>query len=169
MKIRNLFIIGIVITMSYLITGCNLKDDYIIKVSENTDEKPSGDKVDEIFESEKISELMDKLKTTPSEVSEKLDEVDNDTQEILDELNDKIDELKTTIDNADFENKSEDIVNKINDINDKIDEIKEKTDDAKDRLDNFENPVDEEKVNDLIDELKLHMSNLENSINRLGK
>jgi len=72
--------------------GCNIKDDYIIETKKNTDEKPSGDKVNEVFDSEKMAELMDKLKTTPKEVSDKLDEVDSDTTRTMQELND--DELE---------------------------------------------------------------------------
>lgn len=126
MKLRNLFIMGILIAAFFLITGCNLKDDYIIKVNDDTEEAPSSDKVDEIFNSEKVSELIDKLKTTPSEMRIKLDQADSDTKEMIDNLNDKIDELKNTISNADIEGKSEDIVDKFDELNGKIDEIKEK-------------------------------------------
>ena len=115
MKIKKIILICTIcmVPFSMLSCGLNFQDDYILEVKENTDEKPSGDKVDEIFESDKISELMDKLKTTPAEISDKLDEVDSETKDKIDELNEKMDELKDTIDSADIEGKSEDIIDKI--------------------------------------------------------
>ena len=119
-KIISLILCSII---SFSLIGCNIKDDYIIQTKENTDEKPSGDKVNEVFDSEKMEELMDKLKTTPKEVSDKLDEVDSDTTRTMQELNDKADELTDALNNADFEGKSEDIKKQFDDISDELDEV----------------------------------------------
>jgi len=146
--------------------GCNIKDDYIIETKKNTDEKPSGDKVNEVFDSEKMAELMDKLKTTPKEVSDKLDEVDSDTTRTMKELNDKADELTDTLNSADFEGKSEDIKKQFDDISDKLDELKDNVNDAKDRADTFEDPIDKIQVTDTIDEFTSHSDNLQRALNR---
>jgi len=146
--------------------GCNIKDDYIIETKKNTDEKPSGDKVNEVFDSEKMAELMDKLKTTPKEVSDKLDEVDSDTTRTMQELNDKADELTDTLNSADFEGKSEDIKKQFDDISDKLDELKDNVNDAKDRADTFEDPIDKIQVTDTIDEFTSHSDNLQRALNR---
>lgn len=169
MKIRNLMICGIILAMPFSMISCDLQDDYILNVSESTESKIDGDKVNEIFESEKVSNLLDKLKTTPGEISDKLDNSDSETQEKIDELNDKMDDLKSTINDADFENKSEDIIDKIDEISGKIDELKDKVDDVKDRADNYDSPINKEKATDSVDELKSHMDNLENALNRLGQ
>lgn len=47
--------------------------------------------------------------------------------------------------------------------------LKKKTEDIKDRMENIEKPIDEQKISDSIDQIKSHMANLENAINRLGK
>lgn len=146
--------------------GCNLKDDYIIETKENTDEKPSGDKVNEIFDSEKMKDVMDKIKTTPKEMSDKVDEVDSDTQRTMKELNEKADELTNALNNADFEGKSEDLKKQLDDISDKLDELKDNVDDAKDRVDTYKNPVDKVKVTDTIDEFTTHMDNMQRALDR---
>lgn len=150
----------------FSLIGCNLKDDYIIETKENTDEKPSGDKVNEVFDSEKMKDVMDKIKTTPKELSDKIDEVDSDTQRTMRELNEKANELTDALNNADFQGKSEDIKEKLDDISDKLDELKDNVDDAKDRVDTYENPVDEVKVSDTVDEFTTHMDNLQRALDR---
>lgn len=150
----------------FSLIGCNLKDDYIIETKENTDEKPSGDKVNEIFESEKMTEVMDKIKTTPKELSDKIDDVDSDTQRTMRELNEKADELTDALNNADFEGKSEDLKEQLDDISDKLDELKDNVKDAKDRVDTYENPVDKVKVTDTIDEFTTHMDNMQRALDR---
>lgn len=152
--------------LAFSLIGCNLKDDYIIETKENTDEKPSGDKVNEIFESEKMIEVMDKIKTTPKELSDKVDEVDSDTQRTMRELNEKANELTDALNNADFQGKSEDLKKQLDDISDKLDEIKDNVKDAKDRADTYENPVDKVKVTDTIDEFSTHMDNLQRALDR---
>ena len=109
MKKKNIMSLTLGIIVSFSLIGCNLKDDYIIQRKENTDEKPSGDKVNEVFDSQKMKDLMDKLKTTPKEISDKVDEVDSDTTRTMKELNDKADELTDALNNADLQGKSEDI------------------------------------------------------------
>ena len=146
--------------------GCNLKDDYIIETKENTDEKPSGDKVNEVFDSQKMKDVMDKIKTTPKEMSDKIDEVDSDTQRTMRELNEKADELTDALNNADFEGKSEDLKEQLDDISDKLDELKDNVKDAKDRADSYENPVDKVKVTDTIDEFTTHMDNMQRALDR---
>lgn len=150
----------------FSLIGCNLKDDYIIETKENTDEKPSGDKVNEVFDSEKMKDVMDKIKTTPKEMSDKIDEVDSDTQRTMRELNEKADELTNALNNADFEGKSEDLKEQLDDISDKLDELKDNVEDAKDRVDTYENPVDKVKVTDTIDEFTTHMDNMQRALDR---
>lgn len=150
----------------FSLIGCNLKDDYIIETKENTDEKPSGDKVNEVFDSEKMKDVMDKIKTTPKEMSDKIDEVDSDTQRTMRELNEKADELTNALNNADFEGKSEDLKEQLDDISDKLDELKDNVEDAKDRVDTYENPVDKVKVTDTIDEFSTHMDNMQRALDR---
>ena len=150
----------------FSLIGCNLKDDYIIETKENTDEKPSGDKVNEVFDSEKMKDVMDKIKTTPKELSDKIDEVDSDTQRTMRELNEKADELTDALNNADFEGKSEDLKEQLDDISDKLDELKDNVEDAKDRVDTYENPVDKVKVTDTIDEFTTHMDNMQRALDR---
>lgn len=162
-NIMSLILCGII---SFSLIGCNIKDDYIIETKENTDEKPSGDKVNEIFESEKMTEIMDKLKTMPEDVSDKLDEVDSDTTRTMKELNDKADELTDALNNADFEGKSEDVKKQLDDISDELDEIKDNVLDAKNRADTIEDPIDKVQVTDTIDEFTSHMDNLERALNR---
>lgn len=158
--------------LSISLTGCGnlkLEDDYILQVKENTDAKPSGDKVNDIFDSEKVSKLMDKLKTMPADITEKLDNVDSDTEDKIKELTDKADELTDKINSADLSGKSEEIKSKIDEITDKLDEVKDKVDDVKDRADSIENPVDKEKVTDTLDEFQSHMNNLKSALDRIGK
>ena len=166
MKKKNIISLILCSIIAFSLIGCNIKDDYIIETKKNTDEKPSGDKVNEVFDSEKMAELMDKLKTTPKEVSDKLDEVDSDTTRTMQELNDKADELTDTLNSADFEGKSEDIKKQFDDISDKLDELKDNVNDAKDRADTFEDPIDKIQVTDTIDEFTSHSDNLQRALNR---
>ena len=152
--------------LSFSLIGCNLKDDYIIKTNENTDEKPSADKVDEVFNSEKMKDLMDKLKYKPKEISDKMDEVDSDTIRMMKELNQKADELTDALNSADIDGKSNDIKDKSDEISDKLDEVKNNLDDAKNRVDTYENPVDKKDVSDTIDEFSTHMDNLQRALDR---
>ena len=168
MKKKNIISLILCSIISFSLIGCNIKDDYIIQTKENTDEKPSGDKVNEVFDSEKMEELMDKLKTTPKEVSDKLDEVDSDTTRTMQELNDKADELTDALNNADFEGKSEDIKKQFDDISDELDELKDNVNDAKDRADTFEDPIDKTQVTDTIDEFTTHSDNLQRALNRFS-
>ncbi len=154
--------------ISFSLIGCNLKDDYIIERKENTDEKLTGDKVNEVFESEKMTELMDKLKTMPKEISDKLDEGDSDTTRTIKELNDKADELTDALNNVDFEGKSEDIKKQFDDISDKLDEIKDNADDAKDKADTIKDPIDKKQVTNTIDEFTSHLDNLERALERVS-
>ena len=170
-KVVSLIICAIVSSLSISLAGCGklqLEDDYIIQVKENTDAKPSGDKVNDVFDSDKISELMDKLKSMPADIADKLDEVDSDTENSIRELTDKADELTDKINSADLEGKSDDIKSNIDEMSDKLDDLKDKVDDAKDRADDIENPIDKEKVTDTLDEFRSHMNNLESALNRLG-
>lgn len=168
MKKKNIISLILCSMISFSLIGCNIKDDYIIQRKENTDEKPSGNKVNEVFDSEKMTELMDKLKTTPKEISDKLDEVDSDTTRTMKELNDKVDELTDTLNNADFEGKSADVKKQFDDISDKLNEIKDNIDDAKDRADTIEQPIDKTQVTDTMDDLKAHIDNLERALNRVS-
>lgn len=168
MKKKNIISVIICFILSFSLVACNLQDDYILKTNENTDEEPSGEKVDEIFSTEKMQDMMDKLKTTPKEVSDKINDVDSDTERMIKELNDKADELTDSLNNADFEGKSEDIKTQFNDISDKLDEIKDRIDDTKDQIDTVENPIDETQVTDVADEFKSHMDNLQSALNRVG-
>ena len=143
-----------------------MKDDYIIETKENTDEKPSGDKVNEVFDSEKMKDLMDKLKTTPKEISDKVDEVDSDTTRTMKELNDKADELTDELNNADLQGKSEDIKKQFDDISDKLDELKNNVNDVKDRANTIKNPIDKTQVTDTIDEFTSHVDNLQRALDR---
>lgn len=154
------------ILLSCSLIGCNLKDDYIIKINENTDEKPSTDKVDEVFDSEKMKDFLDKLKYKPKEISDKIDEADSDTIRMMKELNKKADELTDALNSADLEGKSNDIKDKSDEISDKLDEIKNNMDDAKDRADTYKNPVDKKQVTDTVDEFSTHMDNLERALDR---
>jgi len=166
MKKKNIISLILFSIISFSLIGCNIKDDYIIKTKENTDEKPSGDKVNEVFDSEKMKELMDKLKTTPKEISDKVDEVDSDTTRTMKELNDKADELTDALNNADLQGKSEDIKQQFDDISDKLDELKNNVDDVKDRADTIKDPIDKTQVTDTIDEFTSHVDNLERALDR---
>lgn len=152
---------------AFSLIGCNLKDDYIIETKENTDEKPSGDKVNEVFDSNKMKDVMDKIKTTPKELSDKINEVDSDTQRTMRELNEKANELTDALNNADFQGKSEEVKDKLDDISDKLDEIKDNVEDAKNRADTYENPVDKVQITDTIDEFTTHMDNLQRALDRV--
>jgi uncharacterized protein YukE len=166
MKIKKILSLMLCMILIFPLIGCNLKDDYIIETKENTDEKPSGDKVNEVFDSEKMKDVMDKIKTTPKEMSDKIDEVDSDTQRTMRELNEKADELTDALNNADFEGKSEDLKEQLDDISDKLDELIDNVEDAKDRADTYENPVDKVKVTDTIDEFTTHMDNMQRALDR---
>jgi len=171
-KLLNLVICTIVSTLGLSLVGCDkiqLKDDYIIQLKENSDAKPSGDKVNDVFASEKVSEFMDKLKTMPADITDKLDNVDSETEDKIRELTNKADELSDKINRADIEGKSEDIKSKIDEISDELDKLKDKADDTKDRVDKVENPIDKKKVTDTLDEFQSHMDNLESALNRFGK
>ncbi|AQS03650.1 hypothetical protein [Clostridium beijerinckii] len=168
MKKKNIMSFILLLILSFSLIGCNLKDDYILQTKEDTDEKPSADKVNEVFESDKMKELMDKLKSNPKEISDKVNEVDSDTTRVMKELNDKADELTDELNNADFEGKSEDIKNKFDDISNKLDEIKDNVDEAKDRADTFKDPIDKKQVTDTVDEFRSHMNNLERAIDRIA-
>ena len=168
MKKKNIISLILCSIISFSLIGCNIKDDYIIQTKENTDEKPSGDKVNEVFDSEKMTELMDKLKTTPKEISDKLDEVDSDTARTMQELNEKADELTDALNNADFEGKSEDIKKQFDDISDELDKLKDNVNDAKDRAETFEDPIDKTQVTDTIDEFTTHSDNLQRALNRFS-
>ncbi|EKQ53800.1 MULTISPECIES: hypothetical protein [unclassified Clostridium] len=154
------------IILSFSLIGCSIKDDYIIETKENTDEKPSSDKINEAFDSEKVKDLMDKLKTTPKELSDKSNDVDSDTVRTMRELNDKADELTDALNSADFQGKSEDIKNKFDDINDKLNQIKDNVEDAKNRVDTAKNPIDEKQVTNTVDEFQVHMNNLQRALDR---
>jgi len=166
MKKKKILSLMLCIILGFSLIGCNLKDDYRIETKENTDEKPSGDKVKEVFDSKKMTEVMDKLKTTPKELSDKIDEVDSDTQRTMRELNEKANELTDALNNADFQGKSEDVKEKLDDISDKLDEIKDNVKDAKDRVDTYEDPIDKVKVTDTVDEFSTHMDNLQRALDR---
>lgn len=109
MKKKSMMSLILAILLSFSLIGCNLKDDYILETKENTDEKPTSDKVNEVFDSQKMKDLMDKLKTKPKEISDKVDEVDSDTTRTMKELNQKADELTNALNSADLQGKSEDI------------------------------------------------------------
>lgn len=168
MKKKKILSLMLCIILAFSLIGCNLKDDYRIETKENTDEKPSGDKVNEVFDSEKMTEVMDKLRTTPKELSDKIDEVDSDTQRTMRELNEKANELTDALNNADFQGKSEDVKEKLDDISDKLDEIKDNVKDAKDRVDTYENPIDKVQVADTVDEFTTHMDNLQRALDRVS-
>lgn len=168
MKKNNVISLIICFIVSFSLVGCNLKDDYILKTNENSNEELSKEKVDEIFDTENIKDLMDKLKTTPKEVSDKMDEVDSDTERVLRELNDKAEELTDALNNLDIEQKSEDIKTQFDDISNKLDEVKERVENTKDQIKEFKDPIDETQVTDTVDEFKAHMDNLQSAINRIG-
>lgn len=168
MKKKNRMSLIFCIILSFSLIGCNIKDDYIIETKENTEEKPSGEKVDEVFNSEKMKNLMDKLKTTPKEVSDKIDETDSDTVRAMKELDNKVAELADALNNADIQGKSEDVRKQADDISDNLEEIKDIVNDAKDRADAIENPVDKTQITDTVDELTSHMENLERALDRVA-
>lgn len=168
MNKRNIMIFIIFFMFSFSLIGCNLKDDYILETKEDTEEKLSSDKVNEVFESEKMKNLMNKLKFSPKEISDNLNEIDSDTVRIMKEINNKADELTDVIDSADFQGKSEEVKNKLDDISDKLDEIKDNVEDTKNRMDNYENPIDEKQITDTLDEFTIHMNNLEKALDRIS-
>lgn len=168
MKKKNLMSLIFCIILSFSLIGCNIKDDYIIQTKENTEEKPSGDKVDEVFDSEKMKDLMNKLKTTPKEISGKIDESDSDTVRTMKELNDEVNQLTDALNNADIQGKSEDVRKQVDDISDNLEEIKDIANDAKDRADTIENPIDQAQVTNTVDELSSHINNLERALDRLA-
>lgn len=168
MQKKSVMSLAICILLSFSLIGCNLKDDYILETKENTDEKPTGDKVNEVFDSEKMKDLVDKLKSRPKEISDKIDEVDSDTTRVMKELNQKADELTDALNSADLEGKSEDIKDKFDEISDKLDEVKSDVDDAKDRADTYKNPIDKKQVTDTVDEFTTHMNNLQRAMDRFS-
>lgn len=152
----------------FSLTACEFKDDYIIVRKENTDEKPSGDKVNEIFDSEKMKDLMDKLKTAPKEISDKINEADGDGSRVLKELNDKADELTDALNNADLEGKSEEVKKQFDEISDKFEELKNNVEELKDKADTVENPIDKTKISNTIDEFSTHLDNLQRALDRVS-
>lgn len=166
MKKKNIISLILCSMIAFSLLGCNLKDDYIIQIKENTDEKPSGDKVNEVFDSEKMKEVMDKLKTRPKELSDKADEVDSDTQRTMKELNEKANELTDALNHADFQGKSEDVKKQLDDISDDLDKLKDNVDDTKDRVDTYEDPIDKVQVTNTVDEFSTHMDNLQRALDR---
>lgn len=168
MKKKSVMSLAICVLLSFSLIGCNLKDDYILETKENTDEKPTSDKVNEVFDSEKMKDLMDKLKSRPKEISDKINEVDSDTTRVMKELNQKADELTDALNSADLEGKSEDIKEKFDEISDELDEVKSDVDDAKDRSDTYKNPINKKQVTDTVDEFTMHMDNLERAMDRLS-
>lgn len=168
MKKKYIMKLIIFILLSFSLFGCSLKDDYIIKTNEDTDEKPSADKVNEVFDSQKMKDLMDKLKSKPKEISDKIDETDSNTTRIMNELNEKADELTDALNSADLDGKSEDIKEKSDEISDKLDELQNNIDDAKNRADTVEDPIDKTQVTDTVDDFSTHMNNLERALNRLS-
>lgn len=167
MKTRFIVLI-LLIMCSCSFLGCNLKDDYIIKINDSSDEKLSNESIDKVYNNEDVQKFLDKLNTKPKEIVEKLDEVDSNTTRILKEVNGKADELSDIINRADFEGKSEDIKDKFDEISDKLDELQDKAEDSKDRIDSYENPVNKEDLSDTLDEFQAHMNNLESALSRLG-
>ena len=168
MKKKNIMSFVLLLILSFSLIGCNLKDDYILKTNENTDEKPTADKVNEVFDSEKMKDLMEKLKSRPKEISDKIDEVDSDTTRTMRELNEEADELTDALNSADLNGKSEDIKEKFDDISDKLDEVKSDVDDAKDRADTVKDPINKTQVTDTIDEFSTHMDNLQKALDRFS-
>lgn len=49
MKKKNIMSFILLLILSFSLIGCNLKDDYILQTKEDTDEKPSADKVNEVL------------------------------------------------------------------------------------------------------------------------
>ncbi|OOM74368.1 hypothetical protein [Clostridium sp. BL-8] len=168
MKKKSVMTLVVGVFLAFSLIGCNLKDDYILKTNENTDEKPTADKVNEVFDSKKMKDLMEKLKSRPKEISDKIDDVDSDTTRTMKELNEEADELTDALNSADLEGKSEDIKEKFDDISDKLDEVKNHVDDAKDRADAVKDPIDKTKVTDTIDEFSTHMDNLQRALDRFS-
>ena len=168
MKKKSVISLVLGTLISFSLIGCNLKDDYILETKENTDERPTDDKINEAFNSEKIKDLMDKLKSRPKEISDKIDEVDSDTTKVMKELNQKADELTDALNSADLQGKSEDIEDKFDEISDELDEVKSDIDDAKDRANAYKNPVDKKQVSDTVDEFTTHMDNLQRAMDRFS-
>ena len=168
MKKKSVISLVLGTLISFSLIGCNLKDDYILETKENTDERPTDDKINEAFNSEKIKDLMDKLKSRPKEISDKIDEVDSDTTKVMKEINQKADELTDALNSADLQGKSEDIEDKFDEISDELDEVKSDIDDAKDRANAYKNPVDKKQVSDTVDEFTTHMDNLQRAMDRFS-
>ena len=168
MKKKSVISLVLGTLISFSLIGCNLKDDYILETKENTDERPTDDKINEAFNSEKIKDLMDKLKSRPKEISDKIDEVDSDTTKVMKELNQKADELTDALNSGDLQGKSEDIEDKFDEISDELDEVKSDIDDAKDRANAYKNPVDKKQVSDTVDEFTTHMDNLQRAMDRFS-
>lgn len=172
MKKRSLIIsIGLIFILGFSLIGCNLQDDYVLTVKQSEDETPSAEKVDDIFDSDDIQELKDKLRDTPSEIADKMDELDEDKERIMKEFADKADELTDKLNQADLEGKSEDLKDKFDEITDKLDELKDNVDDAKDKIEDKkdEDIIDKTEVTDLKDQFELQIENLQNALDRFGK
>ncbi|GAA0077912.1 hypothetical protein UT300005_22900 [Clostridium sp. CTA-5] len=150
--------------------GCKFQDDYILVTKQNEDEVPSSEKVDDIFDSDKVKELEDKLKDKPAEIANKLDDMDEDKERIIKEFTDKADELTDKLNEADLQGKSEDVKKNMEELTDKLDELKDKTDDVKDKIEEKkdDNIIDETKVSDIKDDFNSHIDNLQKALNRLG-
>ncbi|AOR23131.1 coiled-coil domain-containing protein [Clostridium taeniosporum] len=172
MRKKNLMIaIGLILILGFSLLGCNLQDDYVLTVKQSEDETPSSEKVDEIFDSEDIQELKDKLRDTPSEIADKMDEFDEDKERLMKEFADKADELTDKLNQADLKGKSEDLKDKFDEIMDKLDEIRDDVDETKDKIEDKkdEDIVDKTEITDLKDQFELQVENLQNALDRLGK
>ena len=170
-KLLGLAICAVASTLSFSISGCSkieLQDDYILQINQSEATDLSNDKIDEVFDSEKVSELMDKLKTMPADIADKLDDGDGETADKVKELTDKVDELTDKINELDLSGKSDDIKSKVDEISDKLDELEDKADDVKDRIDDFKDPIDKEKITDTVDEFESQIDDLQSALNRLG-
>lgn len=172
MKKRKLIIfVSIMFILAFNLIGCNLQDDYVLTVKQSEDETPSGEKVDEIFDSKDIQELKDKLKNVPNEISDNMNEFDGDKERIMKEFSNKVDELSDKLNAADLEGKSEDLKEKFDDISDKLSQLKESADEVKDKIEDkkHEDIIDKTKITDLKDEFKIQIENLQNAIDRVKK
>ncbi|WP_460279688.1 hypothetical protein [Clostridium sp. CTA-5] len=170
MKNKNFICFFLCIFLSFSLMGCKFQDDYILVTKQNEDEVPSSEKVDDIFDSDKVKELEDKLKDKPAEIANKLDDMDEDKERIIKEFTDKADELTDKLNEADLQGKSEDVKKNMEELTDKLDELKDKTDDVKDKIEEKkdDNIIDETKVSDIKDDFNSHIDNLQKALNRLG-
>eukprot|EP00828_Plagiopyla_frontata_P047791 TRINITY_DN8941_c0_g1_i1.p4 TRINITY_DN8941_c0_g1~~TRINITY_DN8941_c0_g1_i1.p4 ORF type:complete len:177 (-),score=47.01 TRINITY_DN8941_c0_g1_i1:133-663(-) len=167
MNCKNTLILFFFIIFSLSFMGCTLKDDYIIKINDSTEQELSNKTIDEVFDNKDIKELLDKIKNKPKKITNNLDNVDSETLRILKEINQKTDDLTDSLNNADLKGKNQDLKNKIDNISDDIDKLKEKIENNKNELKTYENPIDKTEVTDLLDEYETHINNLESALSRL--